>query len=110
VKFGTAEKGGRMDFVLDNAGFELYCDCVYADWLILLGRGEVVATSRLKLLDVLLSHLRRFRKLRSVLCPRRAAAWTLSSTTPASSFTATASTPTGLFRAVSAPNLAEVIT
>ncbi|GAA5989901.1 hypothetical protein JCM10908_002369 [Rhodotorula pacifica] len=33
-KFSSSEKGGRMDFVLDNAGFELYCDCVYADWLI----------------------------------------------------------------------------
>ncbi|GAA6007412.1 hypothetical protein JCM11491_004154 [Sporobolomyces phaffii] len=33
-KFGGKAKGGRMDFVLDNAGFELYCDCVYADWLI----------------------------------------------------------------------------
>ncbi|KAH9821336.1 hypothetical protein DFH28DRAFT_588460 [Melampsora americana] len=27
-------KGGRVDFILDNAGFELYCDCVYADFLI----------------------------------------------------------------------------
>lgn len=50
----TSLKGGRIDFVLgkravrregdqslitfdprtDNAGFELYCDFVYADWLI----------------------------------------------------------------------------
>lgn len=27
-------KSSRVDFVLDNAGFELYCDMVYADFLI----------------------------------------------------------------------------
>ncbi|KAG8793189.1 hypothetical protein FRC12_003560 [Ceratobasidium sp. 428] len=35
-------KGGRVDFVLDNAGFELYCDCVYADFLIQSGLASQV--------------------------------------------------------------------
>lgn len=35
-------KGGRIDIVLDNAGFELYCDCVYADWLVQSGIAREV--------------------------------------------------------------------
>ncbi|CAL1694509.1 unnamed protein product [Somion occarium] len=32
----------RIDFILDNAGFELYCDCVYADFLMQNGYAEQV--------------------------------------------------------------------
>jgi len=47
-------RGGRIDMVLDNAGFELYCDLVYSDWLIQSGicdkivfHGKKIAVVRL---------------------------------------------------------------
>ncbi|KAF9015687.1 hypothetical protein BDQ17DRAFT_1228782 [Cyathus striatus] len=42
VKTLREKTGGRVDFVLDNAGFELYCDCVYADFLIQSGLANQV--------------------------------------------------------------------
>ncbi|KIY50418.1 DUF89-domain-containing protein [Fistulina hepatica ATCC 64428] len=42
VKDLREKTGGRIDFVLDNAGFELYCDCVYADFLIQSGLARQV--------------------------------------------------------------------
>ncbi|ETW87126.1 hypothetical protein HETIRDRAFT_437750 [Heterobasidion irregulare TC 32-1] len=42
VKELRGKTGGRVDFVLDNAGFELYCDCVYADFLIQSGLATQV--------------------------------------------------------------------
>ncbi|KAI0322978.1 DUF89-domain-containing protein [Amylostereum chailletii] len=42
VKETRDKTGGRIDFVLDNAGFELYCDCVYADFLIQSGLASQV--------------------------------------------------------------------
>jgi hypothetical protein len=42
VKVLREKTGGRIDFVLDNAGFELYCDCVYADFLIQSGLAKQI--------------------------------------------------------------------
>ncbi|KAH7886049.1 hypothetical protein F5I97DRAFT_2025412 [Phlebopus sp. FC_14] len=42
VKNLREKTGRRIDFVLDNAGFELYCDCVYADFLIQSGLAKQI--------------------------------------------------------------------
>ncbi|KAH9982959.1 DUF89-domain-containing protein [Lactifluus volemus] len=42
VKDNRDKTNGRIDFVLDNAGFELYCDCVYADFLIQSGLAKQI--------------------------------------------------------------------
>ncbi|KAF9785558.1 hypothetical protein BJ322DRAFT_839372 [Thelephora terrestris] len=42
VKSLKDQGGGRIDFVLDNAGFELYCDFVYADFLIQSGLAREI--------------------------------------------------------------------
>jgi len=39
---GPDKKGGRFDIVMDNAGFELYSDLVYADWLMQSGLASEV--------------------------------------------------------------------
>jgi hypothetical protein len=50
-KLVSTMKNGRIDFVLDNAGFELYCDCVYGTCL----NSSVEETERSDLQTFILS-------------------------------------------------------
>ncbi|KAJ3932056.1 MAG: hypothetical protein NXY57DRAFT_1075729 [Lentinula lateritia] len=46
VKELQVKTNGRIDFVLDNTGFELYCDMVYTDFLVQSGLATEIHFQR----------------------------------------------------------------